>query len=236
MMEIGFFFNFENELIQLPVNPEELQISNKGKSKTYDVVSLGEVDVLKDRSLSEISFSTLLPNDTWFPPIRTKGDFRGPEFYHDFFERVYKSKKPIRFVVTGLNIDMLVSLKEYEYTYKAGEETDPYISIKLKEYRPYSIKTQAIKAEPVNDAWGSVTVVKDSSKGLDRPYTEITIGATVTLTGQVFRDSYGAGGGKSFKDTKCLVTLINKKGTHPYHVATTGGSPLGWVLSGAVKI
>lgn len=236
-MDIGFFFNFENLVVQLPINPAEIKVIKKVKSKTYEVVKLGDIEILKDRALAEIEFKTFLPQDTWFPAIRTLGEFKTPEFYHDFFETIFKSKKPVRFIVTGINLNMLVSIQNYEFEYKAGEEGDPYISLKLREYRPYSIQTLKVQAEETNDGnWGNVVVTKVSSSTPERPPTEITIGAAVMLNGRVFADSYGGGPGKTFTNLKCKVSLINKKGTHIYHVATLSGSPLGWVLAGTVKL
>jgi hypothetical protein len=73
-----------------------------------------------------------------------------------------------------------------------------------------------------------------SSSSITVTPTNITIGSIVILNGRVHRNSYGAKPGKSFTNYKCKVNLINKKGSHPYHVTTMSGGHLGWVTKESV--
>ena len=47
-MSIGIFMEYANELIQLPVNPEELEVVKEGSNDTTEVVKLGEISIPKD--------------------------------------------------------------------------------------------------------------------------------------------------------------------------------------------
>ena len=92
-MDIGFFINYDNQVIQLPVNPEKVTVKTSGNNSTSEIIKLGEINLLKDRKLQQISFKSFFPQDTWFPGIRTLGDFRQPEFYKSFFEGILNDKK-----------------------------------------------------------------------------------------------------------------------------------------------
>ncbi len=54
-------FNNKAEAIILPVNPQSMEISEAGNGSTYDVMGLGQVNVIKDRELTEYSFSSIFP-------------------------------------------------------------------------------------------------------------------------------------------------------------------------------
>lgn len=224
-MDIGFFFEFENNVIQLPVNPEKIEVSYKGNNTSTEIIKLGEVSLLKNRKLATIKFDSFFPELSWFPAIRTTGDFKSAQFYKDYFLNVFENKKPIRFIVTGININMLVSVEEFSFHHQAGDHEDAYFSLDLKEYRAFKITEVVIPTAEV----ASPEVPKVSATAPARPNTEIVIGSTVILNGRVHYDSYGAKPGKTFTNYTGKINLINLKGTHPYHVTTPTGGYLGWV-------
>ena len=60
-------------------------------------------------------------------------------------------------------------------------------------------------------------------------------GDTVILNGPVFRDSYGCGKGRTFKDHRCTITLdAPPTRAAPFHVAD-GTGDLGWVRAGDIR-
>lgn len=224
-MDIGFFFEFEKTVIQLPVNPDKIEVSYKGANKTTEIIKLGEVNILKDRKLADIKFESFFPELAWFPAIRTTGDFKSAQFYKDYFLTAFQNKKPLRFIVTGLNINMLVSVEEFTFYHQAGDHEDAYYNLDLKEYRSFKITEIAV----ADTATPAVEVPKVSASAPARPNTDIVIGSNVILNGRVHYDSYGAKPGKTFTNYKGKINLINLKGTHPYHVTTPTGGYLGWV-------
>ena len=58
---IWLSYNNQEEGFQIPVNPENIEISDGINSKTYDVAGLGEINVIKDQKLTEYSFSGFFP-------------------------------------------------------------------------------------------------------------------------------------------------------------------------------
>lgn len=228
-MDIGFFINYDNQVVQLPVNPEKITVSYKGNNSTTDVIKLGEINLLKDRKLATISFNSFFPQEDWFPAVRTRGQFKTPAFYKAFFESIMNAKKPCRLVVTGLDISMKCSVESFEYYHQGGDHEDAYYSLEFKEYRDYHI-TQ-IELDPVLK-----TPTSTSSSSSTVTPSKITKGCTVILNGTVHYDSYGAKPGKTFKNYKGKVNFINMKGSHPYHVTDLSGGWLGWVTKESVVL
>ena len=232
-MDIGFFFNDDNLIVQLPINPPDIEVSYSGNNKTSEVIKLGEINRLRNRKLADIKFNSWFPFDTWFPGIRTKGKFESCKYYKDFFTELMNSEKPVRFIVTGIDINMLVSVEDFNFTHKAGEGEDAYYSLVLKEYKDYKVKESNLQLKTTDKEETKVQEVKVEQKRKD---TQITIGSPVILNGRVHIDSYGGKPGKLFTDYTCRVSLINKRGTHIYHITTPEGSPLGWVKKDQVKL
>lgn len=223
-MDIGFFINYNNQVVQLPVNPEKVDVKYDGNNSTTEIIQLGEINLLKDRKLAEISFESFFPHDDWFPAVRTRGQFKPPEFYKKFFEGIQKDKKPCRLIITGLNITMKVSVENFSYHHQGGDHEDAYYSIDFKEYRDYHI-TQI----PIDSSLRHPTATPVAP-------TQITIGCDVILNGRVHYDSYGSKPGKTFRNYRGKVNLINMKGSHPYHVTTPSGGWLGWVTKESVVL
>ena len=95
-MDIGFFIKYNNQAVQLPVNPEKVEVKYSGNNSTTEIIQLGEINLLKNRKLAEISFSSFFPQEDWFPAVRTRGRFKTPDFYKEFFEGIQEDKKPCR--------------------------------------------------------------------------------------------------------------------------------------------
>jgi len=54
-------FNNKEEVLHFPINPSSIEVSESGQGKTYDISGIGEINVIKDRKLTEYSFSGLFP-------------------------------------------------------------------------------------------------------------------------------------------------------------------------------
>ena len=230
--EIAFAFEYEGRVIQLPITPEDIEITYPGNNKSADVILLGEINLLKTRKLATFTIKSWFPDEDWYPGIRTTGRFRKSSYYVKFFEKIRDAKKPCDFYIYGLNFNMKVSIETFTHQRKGGEHEDLYYTLALKEYRPFSVRElpQIIQEES-----GETLETLDKKTPILEP-TEITIGATVTVNGTLHRDSYGGNPGKTLSNYTGRVNLINKKGTHPYHITNTSGGWLGWVNSEAVGL
>lgn len=237
-MDIGFFINYDNQVVQLPINPEKVTVTSSGNNSTAEIIKLGEINLIKDRKLKQISFNSFFPQNEWFPGIRTLGEFKQPEFYKDFFEGIMADKKPCRLVVTGINITLKCSIEKFEYYHQAGDHEDAYYSIELKEYKDYSITEIGVDSSLLRTVGTASEGTTNKASTSVKPVSpaKITVGCNVILNGTVHYNSYGAKPGKTFKNYKGKVNLINTKGSHPYHITTPSGGWLGWVTAESVVL
>lgn len=135
---ISFFLKYEELLVQLPVNPESITIVGGANNSTSEVVNIGEVTNIGFTKLKEIKI------DCFFPKyvagyVQTAGQFEGPSYYIDFLERIQKDRQPLRLIVTDTNINMMMSIQDFEWGIQHGTEDVNY-SLSLKEYRTHNVR------------------------------------------------------------------------------------------------
>lgn len=234
-MDIGIFIEYNGRVVQIPVNPPSFNVNTEGNNDTVEIITLGEVALPRKAKLSSISWECFFPHDNWYPAIRTKGKFESGAFYVNFINKIRDDCKPCHLTVTGIGFDDDVVIDSFDYYHQAGDHEDTYYSIKLRKYRPFTVS--------VIPTWSAVKQIKKVSLGTAPANTsvvpvakEITVGCDVILNGRVHYDSYGSKPGKTFTNYKGKVNLVNKKGSHPYHVTTPSGGWLGWVTKESVVL
>lgn len=233
-MDIGIFIEYDGRVVQIPVNPEEFEVKTRGNNATQEIISLGEIVIPKTKKLSSISWESFFPYEDWFPGIRTKGQFESAQFYLDFINKIRDACKYCHLTVTGIGFDDDVVIESFDYRHQAGDHEDTYYSIELKRYQHYGVDIIPPASTPTKKKTPTGAVAPKSS--VTPTPKEITIGCDVILNGKVHLDSYGSKPGKAFTNYKGKVNLINKKGSHPYHVTTPSGGWLGWVTKESVVL
>ena len=224
--------------ILLPIAPSKIKIGFSSQNKTLNLINDGEINILKDPGLLDIEFDAMLPN-TKYPFSIYKDGFESADKFIDKINKLKTDKKPFQFIVTRtrpdgtplFNTNIKVSLEEYEINEDAEEGFDVILSIKLKQYKPYS--TKKIKIEKSKDEDNKQEAKVEEKREADE--SKIMIGSDVIVNGRLHRDSYGKGAGQTRTNYKGKINLINEKGSHPYHVTTPEGSHLGWVTKDSVK-
>ena len=224
--------------VLLPIAPKSIKIGFSSQNKTLNLINHGEINILKDPGLLDIEFDAMLPN-TKYPFSIYKDGFESADKFIDKINKLKTDKKPFQFIVTRtrpdgtplFNTNIKVSLEEYEINEDAEEGFDVILSIKLKQYKPYS--TKKIKIEKSKDEDNKQEAKVEEEREADE--SKIMIGSDVIVNGRLHRDSYGKGPGQTRTNYKGKVNLINEKGSHPYHVTTPEGSHLGWVTKDSVK-
>ena len=74
-MAISFFIEYAGEVVQFPVNPEEIKLKKSSNNSSVDIVQLGEVTEFSKTSLAETSFSSFLPATKEASYVQTKNKF-----------------------------------------------------------------------------------------------------------------------------------------------------------------
>lgn len=248
-MDIGIFLTYEGQVVQFPVNPSKIEVQSSANNKNTEIITIGDIVIPKLPKLHTVKWDSFFPYESWWTGVRTKGGFRSAQFYLDFINKIRQDCKPCRLTVTGIEVvggmgyDQEVVIEDFSYYHQGGDHEDTYYSIAFKEYKDYSIFLLDTSAKTTTPAAKTETPKVTTEVGTQQPQApvtpapkQITIGCDVILNGRVHYDSYGSKPGKTFTNYKGKVNLINKKGTHPYHVTTPSGGWLGWVTEGSVTL
>lgn len=146
-MAYSFFLVSDDKKVQFPVAPSELTINVKGRNETIDLMNEGEVNLLKSPGLTEVSFTALIPHPQLgkYPFAENSEPI---DTFTNFLNEMLENKKPFRFVVvravgTKLLFDtnLQVSCEGYDLNESADNGFDVELSISLKQYRDYGVKT-----------------------------------------------------------------------------------------------
>lgn len=230
-MAIRFFFEFKNQIVQLPVNPEKIVLKSSGSNKVEEIVKIGEINLLREKKLTECTIEGFLPANLNAPYIVTSGRFKPPEFYLEFFEKIRASKTPCRFIISDMDINMLVSIEKLEYGLTAGDPDTQY-SMSLKEFRPFSAKTVVIKSPTTLS--GAPRIEKPA---LERSKTRFAIGDIVIANGKYWYTSYGGSpyGIANNRTVKIGLIVADTTRKYRYAIYTLEGGGLGWIAEDQIK-
>lgn len=157
----------------MPVTPSKVQIKTGNNNKEMTLINDGEVNVLKQPGLKEISFDLLLPNQKYNFANYPNG-YHNADHYKELLEKLKSDAKPFQFILSrgtpkGNNLgntDMTVSLEDLSFTDDAKEGFDIKASVKLKEYKPYATKTLVL-----NNTSNTVTIQEERAPSTNEPQT-----------------------------------------------------------------
>lgn len=149
----------ESSSIVFPINPPEIETAADGNNQVVNIVSLGDIVVPGEKGLATYNIESYFPAEY------------DPQNYVNFIMDWWDSKKPARFVAEGLDIDSQVIVESFVPTRKAGEESDIYYSLELKQYRPYGAKIIEIPTAGENAALPVAENRVDDSPPVPQTYT-----------------------------------------------------------------
>lgn len=134
---VNIKIQFDNQILTLPVNPEELSNQRDTDNEKVKIVGLGNVVVKKDWNLLNVSIESFFPsiNSEFYTNV-------SPRSCVEFINKIRKSDKIPRITTEGLpvNLNMYFVINEFTYDNKAGEEDDLYYTLDITEYIPYGAR------------------------------------------------------------------------------------------------
>lgn len=150
--------------VLFPVTPSKMKIKIKNQNKTLTLINDGEINFLKAAGLTEISFDLAIPQVLYPYAVYTSG-FQGAEYFLNKIEKLKTGKKNFQFIFSRtdpngkllFDTNMKVSLEDYQIGEDAKDGLDQTITVKLKQYRPFSTKTIVVEA-PVKEEKPKATV------------------------------------------------------------------------------
>jgi len=154
---IWLSYNNQQEGFQLPVNPSSIEMSDGSKGQTYDIVELGEINVIKHPKLTTYRFSSIFPAQRYpfvdVPLLQTLTSANESSVkvktnpYVDYITRWMATKRPIRFVFTGdtFDINAAVSIESFDWKESAGSSGDIEYSLTLRKYVFYAARRLTVR-------------------------------------------------------------------------------------------
>jgi len=225
-MAIQFYLTIDSKRYMLPVNPSEIRVRDGSNNDVSEVVKLGEINQLGVRSLTETSITCFFPADYSRPYVSKGSTELSPKGWVKLLLDAKNSNKTVRLIVTDTDINLLMSIEDFEHSY-VDSTGDVEYTIDLKEYREYAAKYVKTVAKKVSTAKKVATQPVSTAA--------ITIGCTVIVNGRLHRDSYGTGPGRTEVNATRKVNFIKLGRSHPYHVTMLDGGWRGWVTAGSVR-
>lgn len=251
--EVRFFIVYKGDTIQLPVNPAKLSIKTPNGNKTVPIVSLGEVNILKEPKLKSISFKSFFPvaSAQNYPYVLTgnherdfysallkqvlgkqnKNTFILPEQYVKIIEEIRKNKEPIRFIILGLpeTLNGLFSIEKFDYGYEDGDPDIVY-NIELKAYQLYAIKECTLGEDGKVYVNGGVVRV-DESDSMLAPYSN----CKVNVTGTIYKDPAMQFVDRYVKNLAGVhVGLLDFDNNGAIHISDSENNWIGWVSANSI--
>ena len=104
--DVKIFVVYKGDTIQIPVNPEKLNIRTPGNNKTFPIVSLGEINVLKNPKLTTIGFSCFfpIPERQNYPYVLTGNS--EPTFYTALIKQILNKQNKTQFFTSNFLYDI----------------------------------------------------------------------------------------------------------------------------------
>ena len=160
-MAYSFFLVSDNKKVQFPIAPSDLTINVNGRNETIDLMNEGEVNLLKSPGLTEVSFTALIPQVSNYPFAVNKEPI---DTFVDFLNEMLEKKKSFRFVVVRargskllFDTNLCVACESYEMKESAENGFDIELSISLKQYREYGVKTITLVSVQTNTKTDTTT-------------------------------------------------------------------------------
>ena len=236
----GLYLAREGTVVRLPVNPETYKISRDNDNGEYNVLGVGPIMIPRTPKLKAAEWSGLFPGRPDFGAVLTTGQFQPPKFYIDFLQSAMEEKARLRFVanryledgtpIFDTNMEVLVT--SFHTEERGGETGDFYYELGLTEYRDYSAKTVKLQQEKGKPAEAS------SEETRDIPAGQLTVGMDVTVKGNYYSSSYGAGPHGTFSGFRGKISRIvanDPQRPCPYHITTSSGGARGWVKKAQIQ-
>lgn len=253
--DVRIFIVYKGDTLQIPVNPDSLIVKTPNKNRAVPIVSLGEVNILKEPGLTSFSFKSFFPvaSTQNYPYVLTgnseatfytglikqilgrqnKTQFITPEQYIKIFKEIKSNKEPVRFIVLGLpeTINELVSIEKFDYRWEEGDYDVNY-DIELKLYRLYAIRECTYDAET-----GTVTVDEgqnriDESDAILAPYS----GCKVNVTGNIYKDPAMQFVDRYAKNLLGVyVGLVDFDNNGAIHIRDDEGTWIGWTSEQSIN-
>lgn len=190
---------------ELPVLPQEVNISYPANPTQYDVEGLGEIIIPRKVKLRTFTIESFFPRDGVYQAVVNTSEWYTPDWYVTFFRQMQVTGIPFEITISRGTDELLSSngsaeqqvysstvmqvvVLDFSVTDKGGEPGDVYYSISFSEYKDASPKTLAEIAEEDYDTQGEITRQALVEMRTRAPQDGIvTEGTVVEINGRVYQ-------------------------------------------------
>lgn len=131
----------DNKQITLPITPESFEVSYGRRTETVNIHEVGDVNLPGGLALGTIKISCIFPEQD-YPFALDSGD---PYDYVDSIKKIITKKKPVRFIVSGTDVNERVLIEDIAYGEQDGTG-DVYATITMRGYREVSAAQTTVRA------------------------------------------------------------------------------------------
>ncbi len=215
------YYFFLGVKMPLPVTPSSLSIKTPSKNSTVTLINDGEINILKEQGLREISFEFMLPQVKYPFANYTIADNYTASGYIVALKELKNSKKPFQFIVTRMSpkgkvlffTNITAQIEEFSLDEDADANgLDVMCSISLKEWKHYG--TKSIKITETNKGTKIAEVTKPRVDTKPTPKT-VTVKKGDTLWNICKKH---LGDGSKYKEVAKLNKLANPNLIYPNQV------------------
>ena len=215
------YYFFLGATMPLPVTPSSLSIKTPSKNSTVTLINDGEINILKEQGLREISFDFLLPQVKYPFANYTIADNYTASGYIVALKELKNSKEPFQFIVTRTSpkgkvlffTNITAQIEDFTLDEDADANgLDVKCSISLKEWKYYG--TKSIKVTETNSGTKIAEVTKPRADTKPTPKT-VTVKKGDTLWNICKKH---LGDGSKYKEVAKLNKLDNPNLIYPNQV------------------
>jgi hypothetical protein len=244
MIRYGLFFSLCSTVIRLPINPEELPLSQEGDNAIYNVLGIGEVTVPRKPKQKVVEIQSYFPARVT-PAVVTPNQFQPPEFYINFFETALKERRiltytPVRYMEDGTSYmtsdtGFKCTVESFEHTERGGETGDFYYTLRIQEYRDYT-PLQVKVVTPASAATETpAQVAQTPQRSVEK--SEIVVGSVCIANGNYYYTSYAEEPHGVASGRRCIVKrIVDKTRKAPYNIKGADGGSMGWISGSALTV
>lgn len=215
------YYFFLGATMPLPVTPSSLSIKTPSKNSTVTLINDGEINILKEQGLREISFEFLLPQVKYPFANYTIADNYTASGYIVALKELKNSKEPFQFIVTRTSpkgkvlffTNITAQIEDFSLDEDADANgLDVVCKITLKEWKYYG--TKSIKITETNTGTKVAEVTKPRVDTKPTPKT-VTVKKGDTLWNICKKH---LGDGSKYKEVAKLNKLANPNLIYPNQV------------------
>ena len=128
-MDIYLSVNNRADILIIPVLPPQFTISKPQSTTVFETVSKGELQLVGTPKLKSISFSCFFPVRDY--PYLRDTSMKGWDYVYKL-DTWIEQKLPIRLIITDTPINMVVAVKNFDYTIKT--DGDLWYTIEFEQF------------------------------------------------------------------------------------------------------